>query len=211
MKRLVFLTVWAVLVTSGVLLNQSIGEENTQLTCPGECEQSRESCEQGCSQLVGGGAKSAERRQCKRDCGNELEGCKERCLNPTPRPTIRPEAYHDRACTRACELKRVDCNEVCTKFTGGGAKSGKKAACRNECSESEDYCNKRCADPSLPKNPERMEKPELSCSEDCDYKLQHCEAGCSVYMGGGAKSSKKARCLSECNVTHESCSDSCSE
>ena len=211
MNRLGLLPLFIVIIASVLLMNFALGEDEKVLTCPEECEERRDNCEFSCSQLVGGGAKSAERRECKRECGRELEGCKVRCINPTPRPTLKPEAYYDRVCTNACDLKLVDCNEVCTKYTGGGAKSGKKTTCRRECAESAEYCNRRCADPSLPKRPDRIEKPELSCREDCDYKLQDCESGCSIYIGGGAKSGKRAKCVSQCKVRHEDCAGSCTD
>ena len=211
MNKLAQVAVLVIIVSSGLLLNPVRSEDNTVLSCPEKCEESRDNCEFSCSQLVGGGAKAEKRRECNRSCGKELEGCNVRCINPTPRPTLKPEAYHDRACTNACDLKLVDCNEVCTKFTGGGAKSEKKTRCRSECAESSEYCNKRCADPFLPKRLDFPGKPELSCSEDCDYKLQDCEAGCSVYIGGGAKSGKRARCVSQCKTGYETCSGSCSE
>ena len=211
MKRLALLSLLAIFISFGFLFNHSMSEDEVILTCPEKCEESRGNCEFSCSQLVGGGAKGEKRRECKRECGEELEACKVRCINPTPRPTLKPEAYHDRACTNACELKLVDCNEVCTKFTGGGAKSEKKTECRNECAESSEYCGKRCADPSLPKRLNYPEKPDLSCSEDCGYKLQDCESGCSVYIGGGAKSAKRSRCVSQCKVDNEICSGKCSE
>lgn len=205
------IAVLAIIFSTGLLFHLTRSEENMELTCPEQCEESRNNCEFSCSQLVGGGAKAEKRRECKRDCGKELESCSVRCLNPTPRPTLKPEAYHDRACTKACDLKLVDCNEVCTKYTGGGAKSGKKAQCRNECAENSEYCNKRCADPTLPKRSDNKPKPELSCTEDCGYKLKHCEAGCSVYIGGGAKSGKRSKCVSECKEGYKSCSGSCPE
>lgn len=209
--KAILLLVLTFFIASGLVLNTASSKDERPLSCPDECEESKKSCEQDCSQLVGGGAKSEKRRECKRECGTELESCNYRCLHPTPRPTLKPEAYHDRACARACKLKLTDCNEVCTKFTGGGAKSGKKAACRNDCSDSSEYCLKRCADPSLPKRTEVFEKPDLSCGEECDYKLQHCESGCSVYVGGGAKSEKRARCVSGCKDRFETCSDACTE
>ncbi len=209
MSRLALIAILVIIIASGLLLNPARGEDGKILTCPQECEEQRDNCELSCSQLVGGGAKGEKRRECVRECGDELEGCNVRCLNPTPRPTLKPEAYHDRACSKACELKLVDCSEVCTKFTGGGAKSKKKTACRKECAESSEYCNKRCADPSLPKRQDYPPKPELSCSEDCGYKLEHCESGCSVYIGGGAKSAKRARCVTQCKASHDSCSGLC--
>lgn len=211
MNKLALLTVFIFIISSVLLLNPAWGQDEKVLTCPQKCKEGMVSCRFSCSQLVGGGAKAEKRRECNRGCGKELESCNVRCLNPTPRPTLKPEAYHDRDCSNACELKLVDCNEVCTKFTGGGAKSEKKTRCRNECAESSDYCNKRCADPSLPKRLNYPTKPELSCTEDCDYKLQDCKAGCSVYIGGGAKSGKRSKCVSECKADYEYCSGSCPE
>ena len=211
MNRLTTLYLFIVIAASGLLLQPLVSEEEEILSCPEECESSRNTCEHSCSQLKGGGAKGQKRRECTRECGVELEDCKVRCLNPTPRPTIKPEKYYDRACKNACDLKLVDCNEVCTKFTGGGAKSGKKTVCRRECAESSDYCNRRCADPSLPERLDYPEKPELSCTEDCDYKLQHCESGCSIYVGGGAKSGKRAKCLNQCKASFKSCTGICKE
>jgi len=211
MNRLALLTLLILFATSVLVFSPALSGGEIILTCPQECEESKDNCELSCSQLVGGGAKGEKRRECIRECGTELRSCNKRCLNPTPRPTLKPEAYHDRVCLKACDLKLVDCNEVCTKHTGGGAKSKKKTACRKECAESSEYCGKRCADPSLPKRPDYTPKPELGCVEGCDYKLQHCEAGCSVYIGGGAKSAKRAKCISECKTNYESCPGLCKE
>ncbi len=211
MNKIALISVLATIAMLGSFFNPAWGEEYIDLTCPQMCEESRDNCEFSCSQLIGGGAKAEKRRECNRGCGKELEGCNVRCLNPTPRPTLKPEAYHDRACRDACDLKLVDCNEVCTKYTGGGAKSGKKSVCRSKCAESSDYCKKRCADPSLPERLDYPEKPDLSCSEDCDYKLRHCKSGCSVYIGGGAKSGKRSKCVSGCKAGYKSCSGLCSE
>lgn len=209
--KLLFLPALAILLSVLFINDSSRSGDIKEMSCPERCDDSKEACEQDCSQLVGGGAKSKERRECRKECGSEFESCDYRCQHPTPKPTLKPERYYDRECTKACELKQKDCNTVCTKYTGGGAKGGKKALCRDECSERADYCLKRCSDPSLPERTERFKKPELSCGEDCGYKFQHCESGCSVYIGGGAKSEKRARCVSQCQDRFEACSGSCTE
>ncbi len=183
--------------------------EDVPLTCPQKCLESRKNCDLSCSQIVGGGAKSKERSMCVNECGTELDMCNERCLNPTPRPTLKPERYHDKSCARACELKAVDCNEVCTKYTGGGAKSDKKAICRKECSEGLENCKEWCVNPTpkptLRPNP-LEDKP---CTEVCKYKLLDCEANCSKYLGGGAKSEKRSKCNIECRDVNDSCLSEC--
>jgi len=210
-SKLSLLAVIVAIVSLGSVFTPVRSEDGIVPTCSQMCRESQDNCELSCSQLVGGAAKGEKRRECNRGCGKELHDCNLRCLNPTPRPTLKPEAYHDRACTNACDLKLIDCNEVCTKFTGGGVKSKKKTACRSECAESSEYCAMRCADPSLPKRLNYPAKPELSCSEDCGYKLRGCEAGCSVYIGGAAKSGKRSKCVSQCKTGYESCSGSCPE
>lgn len=181
------------------------------LTCPDKCIESRKNCEMSCSQIVGGGAKSKERRECVNNCEIGLDKCNGRCVNPTPRPTLKPERYHDKSCSRSCEFKATDCNEVCTKYTGGGAKSAKKAVCRKECSVGLEDCKNWCVDPT----PKPTLKPDPlanePCPEVCKYKKLYCEAGCSVYMGGGAKSEKRSECMSECRDSNDYCLSGCTE
>lgn len=185
--------------------------EKAPLSCPDKCVESRKNCELSCSQIVGGGAKAKERRECVNECGVGLEECKERCINPTPRPSLKPERYHDKPCERGCELKATDCNEVCTKYTGGGAKSEKKAICRKECKEGLENCKNWCVNPT-PK-PTLKPKPieDMTCPEVCKVKKLDCEAGCSVYLGGGAKSEKRSECMLECRDFNEGCLSGCEE
>lgn len=183
--------------------------EDEEMSCPEMCVKSQKNCELSCSQIVGGGAKSKERRSCVKDCGGELEKCKVRCLNPTPKPTLKPERYHNKSCPNACEFKSKDCYQVCTKYTGGGAKSGDRARCQNECRESEEDCKNWCVNPT-PKptlKPDPLEgKP---CPEVCGIKKLDCEANCSSFLGGGAKSSKRSECKNDCQNSFDECSDSC--
>jgi len=146
MKRFTLLPVLTMFITIAAVFSSSIGDNETVGSCPEMCVESRQICELSCSQLVGGGAKSEKRRECIKECGSEQEGCKDRCLNPTPRPTLKPEAYYDKSCTNACELKLVDCNETCTKHVGGGAKSEKWANCRRECRGHYEDCSSLCGE-----------------------------------------------------------------
>lgn len=185
--------------------------EDLPPTCPQKCTESKKNCELSCSQIVGGGAKSKERRECIKKCDAGLGECNERCLNPTPRPTLKPERYHDKSCTKSCELKATDCNEVCTKYTGGGAKSSKKAICRKECKEGLEDCKIWCVNPT----PKPTLKPDPlanePCPEKCKYKKLNCDSRCSVYMGGGAKSEKKSKCMSECRDFNDDCLSGCKD
>jgi len=185
--------------------------EDPPTTCPQKCTESKKNCELSCSQIVGGGAKSKERRECVKNCDVGLGECNERCVNPTPRPSLKPERYHDKSCPRSCELTATDCNEVCTKYTGGGAKSGKKAICRKECSYGLEDCKNWCVNPT----PKPTLKPDPladePCPEKCRYKKLYCEASCSVYMGGGAKSEKRSKCMSKCRNFNDECLSGCKD
>ncbi len=180
-------------------------------SCPGRCIESRKNCDLSCSQIVGGGAKSRERRLCVIDCGTGQEECNERCLNPTPKPSLKPERYHDKSCPNSCEFKAKDCNQECTKYTGGGAKSEKKAMCRQECNDGLSNCKNWCVSPT----PKPTLKPnpidDKPCPEVCKYKNQDCEVNCSAYIGGGAKSEKRSKCMSECKDFTDQCLNGCKE
>ena len=208
MRYLILITFALMLLVSFVIPGNTEGQP---VSCPDKCLESRKNCDLSCSQIVGGGAKSKERRECVKECGVGLEECRERCINPTPRPTQIPERYHDKPCERSCEYKATDCNEVCTKYTGGGALSAKKASCRRECSAGLEKCKTWCVNPT-PK-PTLMPKPieNMSCPEVCKIKKLDCEAGCSVYLGGGAKSEKRNQCNNECREFNESCMTECAE
>ncbi len=199
------------LLFMGFLFVSHTSNSEDEITCPEKCVESRKNCDLSCSQIVGGGAKSKERRECVKDCGGEQEVCNERCLNPTPMPTLKPERYHDKSCPNACELKAKDCNTICTKYTGGGAKSEKKSTCRQECGEGLENCKNWCVNPT----PKPTLKPNLfddtPCPEICKYKSLDCEANCSAFMGGGAKSQKRSKCMNECKDFNDSCIDDCSE
>ena len=182
-----------------------------EITCPEKCVESRKNCDLSCSQIVGGGAKSKERRVCVRNCGGEQELCNERCLNPTPMPTLKPERYHDRSCPNVCELKAKDCNTICTKYTGGGAKSDKKSTCRQECGQGLENCKNWCVNPT----PRPTKAPGIydgvSCGDVCKSKLMKCENTCTKFIGGGAKSGKRRACMNECKDYNDACIDDCSE
>jgi len=190
---------------------QEDSDTEKEISCPDRCIKIQKNCELSCSQIVGGGAKSRERRECMKSCGDDLEPCNERCLNPTPRPTLKPERYHDKTCSGACDFKAKDCYQVCTKYTGGGAKSGEKAKCQDECVQSKENCKNWCVNPT-PKptlGPDPLEgRP---CPEVCSIKKLDCEANCSTFIGGGAKSGKRAECKNDCQENFDACSDSCVE
>jgi len=211
MKIYALLSVLTIFITLAAVFSTAIGDNEPVLSCPEMCAGSREKCEDSCSQLVGGGAKSAKRRECIRECGVELEGCEDRCLNPTPRPTIKPEAYYDKACKNACEFKLADCYEVCTKYLGGGAKSGKRTTCRRECEESLDSCRDWCVNPTPRPDIKLDPYEDMPCPQVCKYKLDDCETRCSKYMGGGAKSGKRNKCIIECRDGFQECSGLCGE
>ncbi|MGB3729090.1 MAG: hypothetical protein WBA70_07570 [Thermodesulfobacteriota bacterium] len=195
----------------GFLFIPQISNSEDDISCPEKCVESRKNCDLSCSQIVGGGAKSKERRECIKSCDGDQGLCNERCLNPTPKPSLKPERYHDKPCPSSCELKAKDCNQECTKYTGGGAKSSKKAVCRQECSDGFDNCKNWCVNPT----PKPTLKPnyldDQPCPEVCKYKNFDCEASCSIYMGGGAKSGKKSKCMNECRDFNDQCLVGCKE
>ena len=183
------------------------GEE--EMTCPESCESSRQNCELSCSQIVGGGAKTEKRRECYSACADELGECNRRCANPTPRPTLKPKAYHDKSCPSACEFKRKDCNEACTKYSGGGAKSAKKTACINECSEKLDQCKDWCVNPTQRPTRESKVYESKPCAQACRAERLDCEATCTMYIGGGAEGGKRAECMNRCGDVNDKCMSSC--
>lgn len=189
--------------------NGSGGEE--EMTCPESCEESRRNCDLSCSQIVGGGAKADKRRECSSVCDDELVECNIRCANPTPRPTLKPEPYHDKSCSNRCEFKRKDCNESCTKYTGGGAKSARKTACISECAEKLGQCRDWCVNPT----PRPTREPEVyednPCAEACRAERIDCEETCSIYMGGGAEGGKRTECMNSCGEINDACMSSCAQ
>lgn len=199
------------LLLAGFLLFSLTSYSEDDFTCPQKCIESRNNCDLSCSQIVGGGAKSRERRECVKDCGGEQELCNKRCLNPTPRPTLKPERYHDKSCANACEFKAKDCNVACSKYTGGGAKSTERSLCRKQCSEDLQDCKGWCVSPS----PKPTLKPDLldtmPCPEACKTKNLNCQASCSSYVGGGAKSEKRSICMNDCRESNDLCVTGCKE
>lgn len=181
------------------------------MSCPEECDLSRQNCETACSQIKGGGAKAGKRRECERECADEREQCGYRCLHPTPKPTLRPERYHDKSCADACALKKSDCYQSCTKYTGGGAMGQKRAECRQDCESAESDCESWCVNPTPRPTREPSPYSGLSCPQICGQKLSDCEQGCSKFKGGGAKSQMRNRCISECGDINDSCLNDCSE
>ena len=205
------LIIFVIMTLAFISYAQESGDKDKEVSCPNKCITSQKNCELSCSQIVGGGAKSKERRACIKDCGDELEPCKQRCLNPTPKPALKPERYHDKSCPNACEFKSKDCYQVCTKYTGGGAKSGDRARCQNECRQSEEDCKHWCVNPT-PKPTLRPDPLEnKTCPEVCNIKKFDCEANCSSFIGGGAKSSKRSECMNDCQDSYSECSDFCLE
>ena len=180
-----------------------------EISCPEKCVQKKENCELSCSQIVGGGAKSRERRECINDCGGVEDQCNEWCVNPTPRPTLEPDKFHGKPCPRACEIKAKDCYQICTKYTGGGAKSTDKASCRDECDEDLDNCNDWCVNPTPKPTYQPDPFADTPCPNVCKIKRMDCETNCSTYLGGGAKSGKRSQCMNGCEDSFDECSDSC--
>lgn len=199
------------LIFMGFLISAQTSSSEDEISCPEKCVESRKNCDLSCSQIVGGGAKSKERRECVKACGGEQAECNDRCLNPTPKPSLKPERYHDKPCPNSCELKAKDCNQECTKYTGGGAKSAKKAICRQECSNGLSNCKNWCVNPT----PKPTLKPNpldnKPCPEVCKYKKLDCEANCSSFLGGGAKSEKRSACMNDCKDFNDNCLMECSE
>lgn len=204
-----FIVITTISLLSFGSLADDIAESEVEMTCPESCEVSRRNCKLSCSQIVGGGAKAEKRRECSSACDDELVECNLRCANPTPRPTLKPEPYHDKSCSSACEFKRKDCNEACTKYTGGGAKSAKKTACIRECTEKLDQCKDWCVNPTPRPTPEPTSYKDNPCAEACRVKRIDCEETCTIYVGGGADGGKQADCLNECREINNACMGSC--
>lgn len=194
-------------------INSSRGADDPdnsgEISCPDSCENSRKNCDLSCSQIMGGGVENEKKRECLNACGNEVIECNKGCVNPTPCPTLRPEAYHDKSCTGACEYKNKDCAEECTKYTGGGAASVKKLACLKDCGVELDKCNNFCANPNaVPTfNPEVYENNP--CEGPCGEKRKECEVSCGMFSEEGSGGGKRGECLGGCKEAEYNCLDSC--
>lgn len=184
-------------------------DDPPQVTCPDSCDNSRKNCELSCSQIVGGGVESGKKRECYEACANEEVGCDERCLNPTPRPSLEPEPYSDETCDGACKFRSRDCAEACTRFIGGGAASVERANCENDCREDLDKCRGICANPGAPPtyNPEVFENNP--CAGTCAEKLGECEGTCSMFSREGEDGGKRGECMRGCKDVEYNCLSSC--
>ncbi|MEQ9618216.1 MAG: hypothetical protein RIG61_03470 [Deltaproteobacteria bacterium] len=215
MKRLVLIYVLMPVIALTVFNIPSFGDEKPEgvqeMTCPESCESARKNCELSCTQIVGGGAKSEKRRECIYACGDELEDCRIRCADPTPRPTVEPEAYHDKTCRDACVYRNKDCNENCTKYVGGGAKSAKRNACVEECGEKLDQCEDRCVNPAPRPRIDRGLHKNNSCASACANNRIDCEESCSIYTDGGAEGGKREECIMSCNNIENDCIETCND
>ena len=211
MKNLVLISVIVFMVFNIPSSGGKESDDVPEMTCPESCESARKNCELSCTQIVGGGAKSEKRRECIDACGDELGDCRIRCANPTPRPTLNPEAYHDKTCKDACVYKNKDCNENCTKYIGGGAKGVKRNACVQECGEKLDQCEDRCVNPAPhPKIDPGLYKNN-PCASVCAKSRIDCEESCSIYTVGGAEGGKRGKCIMSCNNIENDCIKTCND
>ena len=215
MKGLIFISLLVPLIAFTVVNIPSFGaqepEDVPEMTCQQSCDSARKNCELSCTQIVGGGAKSGKRRECVSACGDELGDCRLGCANPTPRPTLEPEAYHDRTCTDACVYKNRDCKENCTKYTGGGAKSVKRNACLQECGEKLGQCEDRCVKPAPGTQADAEPYKNNSCASMCAENRIDCEESCSIYTGGGALGGKRGECIVSCSNIENDCISTCND
>lgn len=159
--------------------------------------------------MMGGGAEIGKKRECFEACANEEAGCGERCLNPTPRPTLKPEPYSGETCGGACESRSRDCVQACTRHVGGGAASVERVNCETSCGEALDKCNNLCANPDPPPtfDPEVFENNP--CAGICAEKLGECEGTCSMFAGEGEDGGKRGECMRGCKDVEYNCLSSC--
>ena len=178
-------------------------------SCPESCDNSRKNCELSCSQIVGGGVESGKKRECYEACAGEKAGCDEGCINPTPRPTLEPEPYSDKTCAGACEFRRRDCIQACTRHIGGGAASVDRANCENACGQELDKCSGQCASPAAPPTYGPQVFENNPCAGSCAEKLGACEGNCSMFAGDGKDGGKRGECMSGCKNVENDCLSSC--
>jgi hypothetical protein len=179
------------------------------VSCPESCAGSRKNCELSCSQIVGGGVESGKKRECFGACADEEVSCNERCLNPTPRPTLKPGAYSDESCSGACGFMSRDCKEACTKHVGGGAAGVERAKCENACDNELDKCTSRCSSPT----PAPVIDPGVyennPCSGECSSELEKCEGTCAMFSGEGENGGKRGECMTGCKGAEYNCLEAC--
>lgn len=205
---------WPVLITPLLTLIVCIciaraADDSGEVSCPESCAGSRKNCELSCSQIMGGGVESGKRRECFGACATEEVSCNERCLNPTPRPTLRPGAYSDESCSGACEFRSRDCKVNCTKHTGGGASGVERAKCENACDSERGKCMNLCSDPS----PAPVIDPGVyennPCSGACSSGLEKCEGTCAMFSGEGENGGKRGECMTGCKGAEYQCLEAC--
>lgn len=180
-----------------------------EVSCPGVCAESRKNCELSCSQIMGGGVESGKRRECFGVCADEEVSCNERCLNPTPRPTIKPGAYSDKPCSGACEFTSKDCKVNCTKYMGGGASGVKRMKCENDCDDELGKCMNRCSNPSPAPVMDPAVYENNPCSGACSSELEKCEGTCAMFSGEGENGGKRGECMTGCKGAEYNCLESC--
>jgi hypothetical protein len=189
---------------------EAVAKDDTEeMSCPESCEDSLENCRMSCSQIVGGGVASEKRKQCSDACDKGLTDCNRGCINPTPRPTMKPGPYHDKPCTGICEYKNKDCAQACTKYTGGAAASVKKSACLKDCGDKLDKCNYMCVNPETAPTFSPGVYENNPCAGPCGEKRKECEGTCGMFTDQGEGAGKRGECLQGCRDVEHNCLDSC--
>jgi hypothetical protein len=209
LRALILLPLLTFVLYTGFARGADGTDGSPQVSCPDSCDNSRKNCELSCSQIVGGGVESGKKRECYEACANEEVGCDERCLNPTPRPTLKPESYSDETCAGACEFRRRDCIQACTRHVGGGAASVERANCETSCGEALDKCNNLCANPAPPPSFDPQVFEDNPCSGTCAEKLGGCEGNCSMFSREGDDGGKRGECMRGCKDVEYNCLSSC--
>lgn len=195
----------AMLLMSGGSSAQNEPGAPEEMSCPGECSEARKNCELSCSQIVGGGVDSNKRQRCIAKCGDEEGACNVRCANPTPKPTPKPKAYHDKTCADACEYKNRDCQESCSQFIGGGAQSAKRNVCIKDCGTVLTQCKDWCVNPTPPPTRAPQVRKDSPCAPECGTGRAQCEETCGMYQDTG----KREACASGCQEAEYDCLDAC--
>ena len=97
----------------------------------------------------------------------------------------------------------LDCSPSEITFTGSGTESNNMAF--YSCTRDK---KKKCRVVTTSVEHSSIQK---MCSYLCINGVEIKMVGCSVYVGGGAKSEKRARCVNQCEDKFESCSGTCKE
>ena len=113
------------------------------------------------------------------------------------------------SCPDSCDNSRKSCQLSCSQIMGGGVSNEEKKQCLDACDKGATDCNKGCTNPTP--RPTIRPKPyhDKSCVGACEYRNKDCAQECTIYIGGGAASVKKAACLKDCSEVLDKCTNQC--